>query len=228
DFAFDGRLFADTAEPAAVRRLIEAQLMYSVGQLNGDRSVGRHERLALTDVHADEAEDGGYAIRYRATLPVAWGRGSPPSRYVLKLPARIGEADQIEFTRKYGTSCVDPEGGDLNADERVDSGRMFLFYRPQREGCTLAPEDVVTMPASVTMSPENTHDKYPEYDRIWEDGALNVVAIFGIEIEGRTLDAGIGAYQDFLDGAAEYLASRQPDDTKRSRTADERDGRRRG
>src|SRR5690606_13630214 len=80
DFAFDGRLFADTAEPAAVRRLIEAQLMYSVGQLNGDRSVGRHERLALTDVHADEAEDGGYAIRYRATLPVAWGRGSPPSR----------------------------------------------------------------------------------------------------------------------------------------------------
>src|SRR5690606_4468881 len=224
DFAFDGRLFADTAEPAAVRRLIEAQLMYSVGQLNGDRSVGRHERLALTDVHADEAEDGGYAIRYRATLPVAWGRGSPPSRYVLKLPARIGEADQIEFTRKYGTSCVDPEGGDLNADERVDSGRMFLFYRPERAGCTIAPEDVVTKPAAVALSPENSRDMYPAYHRIWEDDRLDVVAIFGIEIEGRARDAGIAAYEDFLDAAAESLASRQPDVKKRTRTTDDRDG----
>jgi hypothetical protein len=227
DFAFDGRLFADTADPAAVRRLIDAQLMYSVGQLNGDRSVGRHERLEISGIQTAAAAGGGYEIGYRAKLPVAWGGDEAPSRYVLKLPARIAEADQIEFTRKYGTRCVDPEGGDLNANERVDSGRMFLFYRPEREGCTIAPEDIVTMPASVTMSPENTYDKYPEYHRIWEDGALHVVAIFGIEIEGQTRDAGIGAYQDFLDDAAEYLASRQPDAKKRSRTTDDRDGRRR-
>jgi hypothetical protein len=42
--------------------------------------------------------------------------------------------------------------------------------------------------------------KYPEYHRVWEDGALNVVAIFGKYEKGATSDgdAGISAYNSFI------------------------------
>ena len=40
---------------------------------------------------------------------------------------------------------------------------------------------------------ENTTGKYPEYDKVWEDGTLRVVAIFGKYEDGATTssDAGI-------------------------------------
>jgi hypothetical protein len=41
--------------------------------------------------------------------------------------------------------------------------------------------------------------KYPEYHKLWEDGTLKVVAIFGkYEVGGGANDAGVAAYNEFL------------------------------
>ncbi len=229
DFELDGRLVADTSEAGALRSLILAQLMYAVGQLNGDRSVGRYERLQLSTISATPSTgaSGRYDVRYHAKLPVAWGAPSRPSTYTLVLPAAAGPADQTRFTAKYGASCVDPEAGDLTGGGRPQVGRMFLYYRPGRAGCELAPEDVAMMTATVTPSSENTTGKYPEYRRIWEDGTLDLVTVFGIESEDEPNDEGASAFEGFLASAGSYLASIQPDDSMRATARATVDGRRR-
>src|SRR5689334_10042395 len=52
DFELDGRLIADTQDPASLRTLIKAQLLFTIGPLNGERSVGRLGLLDLSDIHA--------------------------------------------------------------------------------------------------------------------------------------------------------------------------------
>lgn len=227
DFEFDGRLVADTGELGALGALVRAQLLYAVGQLNGERSVGWYERLEVSGVTTSPSPSGQYEVRYHAKLPVAWGTALAPATYTLVLPASVAPADQIRFTQKYASSCVDPEGGDLNASDRPDAGRMFLFYRPQRAGCALAPEDVATMTAKVTRSPGNTTGKYPEYHRIWEDGSLDVLTIFGIENDDTPQDAGAKAFEDFVTRTTSLLSSLQPDEAKRTVSRTVVDGHRR-
>jgi hypothetical protein len=213
DFDFDGSLIGDTRQPAEVMPLIKAQLMYAIGQLNGDNSVGRYERLEVSavDVQSVPSSPGRYRAAYHARLPVAWGGGAPPAAYTLELPASVGQDDQIGFATKYGSTCVDPEEGTANA------GDMFLFYRPKLVGCAIASADVVTMPVTVTMSAENTTGKYPEYDRIWQDGALDVVSLFTREYDdGTQPDEGIEAYDAFVQRVGDYLAALQPDATRRT------------
>lgn len=227
DFEIDGQLTADTADVSTLRPLIQAQLMYAVGQLNGERSVGRYERLEVSAITATASPAGSFQVLYHAKLPVAWGGTTQPTAYSLILPAAVAAADQIRFTEKYGTNCVDPDGGDLNAGDEPDAGRMFLFYRPQLAGCALDSADVVTLAAKVMPSPDDTTGKYPEYDRIWEDRSLDVTAIFGIEVHDAPGDFGVRAFEDFTNSSELYLASLQADGVKRTTTRAVVDGRRR-
>jgi hypothetical protein len=48
DLEFDAKLTADTMDPPKVRQLIASQLMYLVGQLNGEQSVGRQDRAEFS------------------------------------------------------------------------------------------------------------------------------------------------------------------------------------
>jgi hypothetical protein len=58
---------------------------------------------------------------------------------------------------------------------------------------------VVKTTASATLSPNNTTGMFPEYNKVWEDGSLNVVAIFGKYEDGATSsDAGIDGYNAFV------------------------------
>jgi hypothetical protein len=77
---------------------------------------------------------------------------------------------------------------------------MWYYYRPRTSGCRIADADVVTFNATVTRSPSNTAGKFPEYHKVWEDGQLNVVSIFGKYEDGKTdaSDAGIAAYNSFV------------------------------
>jgi hypothetical protein len=77
---------------------------------------------------------------------------------------------------------------------------MWYYYRPHARGCSLAEGDVVSVTAQVVRSEENTSGKYPEYQKVWEDDALNVVAIFGKYENGKTTeaDAGIAGYDAFV------------------------------
>jgi hypothetical protein len=89
----------------------------------------------------------------------------------------------------------------------VDSGSMWYYFRPERGGCTLADADVVRTKALVSVSPVNTTGKYPEYDMVWQDGALKVVAVFGKYEDGATSgDAGIDAYNSFVSGIKNELS----------------------
>jgi hypothetical protein len=69
----------------------------------------------------------------------------------------------------------------------------------------------------VHASTENTRGKFPEYHRVWEDDALDVVAVFGREFEdARADDGGVGAYRAFMAKTNEYLMTLQPDARRRT------------
>jgi len=229
DFDLDGSLVTDTDDPAAIRMQIEAQLLFTTGQLNGEHSVGRLGQLELSAIRATPipvppppapepappapapAPAPSFAVTYHAKLPVAWGATSLPASYSFTLPARLSQTGQLAFVTKYGPTCVDPAGGTVGA------GTVFLFYRPRQTGCVLAAEDVATFDAKVTASAENTNGKSPEYHRVWADSALEVVAMFSHEYATPTVgDEGVRAYDDFVWLVHQYLGSLQPNESKRS------------
>ncbi len=191
DFEFDASFFTDSSFNP--NQKIEDHLLYTIGHLNGDRSVGRLDKLQLSNVEVENV-DGRKRISYHASIPVAWGhKNSIPSNYTLQLPADMSFSALDSFADKYGHSCVDFGAHD------VDQGSMWYYYRPERSGCSLEAEDIVETVASVSLSSINTTGKYPEYHKVWEDDVLKVVAIFGKYEDGETTDsdAGIAAYNKF-------------------------------
>lgn len=191
DLRFAGEVWTDTSWRPEGQ--IEDQLLFTIGHLNGDKAVGRLDRLELSDV-ATEAVDGKTRITYQASLPVAWAKSKvAPSTYDLRLPRDISYAGQEAFADKYGESCVDWGAHD------VDAGSMWYYYRPRTSRCRLDGADVFDVTAEVTPSSIQTTGKYPEYDMIWADGVLEVVAVFGKYEDGATstADAGIRAWNSF-------------------------------
>ena len=201
DFAFSAELRTDSRwRPEAQ---IEDQLLYTIGHLNEERSVGRLDKLVLSDVVTEDVE-GGVRISYGATLLVAWGkRSSVPSEYVFHLPRDLSYTGQQAFTDKYGHDCVDYGAHD------VTPGSMWYYFRPSAYQCHLDEADVVTATAAVSVSAVNTTGKYPEYHRVWEDGELRIVAVFGKYEDGATTagDAGISGYDRFHSGLSSALRS---------------------
>src|SRR5256885_15750432 len=70
DFEFDGELTSATG--TNLSGLVRGQLMYTLGQLNGEPGVSRLSKLQLSGV-ASTWNNGLYRVRYHAKLPVAWG-----------------------------------------------------------------------------------------------------------------------------------------------------------
>ena len=199
DFTFDGELVTDRRWN--VEGQIEDQLLYTIGQLNGSRGVSRLDQVILTDVQT-EAEGDNFKVTYTATLPVAWGRReNVPQEYTLQLPRDVSHAGLTRFAEAYGHECVDYGAHD------VTSGSMWYYFRPERSGCELADTDVAPTVADVTMSEVNTTGRFPEYDMVWSDDALRVVAVFGKYEDDATTasDAGIAAYNRFLDTMSREL-----------------------
>lgn len=190
-FTFDGELYASPA-PFSRTEAIHDQLLYTIGHLNEDRAVGRLPAVVLSNVRS-AVIGGSTRIRYRAVLPVAWGALQVPKKYTLRLPRRVDYAGVEEFADRYKSTCVDYGAHD------VDTDSMWYYYRPKRTGCVLRRSDVVTMQAAVQVATENTAGKYPEYNRVWDDNALDVLVVFGKYEAGAATasDAGIAAYNQF-------------------------------
>ncbi len=195
DFTFTATLWAPGSVSASgARSSIDEQLLFTIGHLNGNNSVGRLDKVTLTNVRT-MADAGGTLVTYTVKLPVSWGaKTSLPTKYDFVLPRDPSFSGVEAFTGKYKGSCVDSGAHD------VDSGSIWYYYRPRASGCSLADADVVKVQAAVVVSPENTTGKYPEYNKVWEDGALNIVAIFGKYEDGATTssDSGIAAYAAFV------------------------------
>ena len=199
DAEWNGTLVTDSSwnDPST----IQSQLFYTIGQLNGMNSVGRIDKAVISNI-VKTTVGGRTQIKYKAKLLVAWGnRSNVPASIELKSPLDVSSAGQTDFATKYSHSCVDAAAHD------VDSGSMFYYYRPKASGCTSAPADVNTVTATLSPSPVQTTGKFPEYTKVWEDGVLNVVAVFGkYEDSGMTgSDAGIAAYNAFVRDAQNEL-----------------------
>jgi hypothetical protein len=202
DAEWDGTLITDFSFND--KSVIESQLLYTVGQLNGFNSVGRIDTAEITNIQRSTV-NGRTQIKYHAKLLVAWGsKTNIPSTVKLELPLDVSSGGQVTFAEKYGHDCVDFSAHD------VDSGSMFYYFRPRASGCTLAAADVDSVTATLSPSPVQTAGKFPEYNKIWEDEKLEVVAIFGKNEDGATTgDVGINAYNKFVGAMKSELANRQ-------------------
>lgn len=203
DFEFDAEITTGRIYGENVERQVHDQMLYTIGHLNGERAVGRLDKLEVSNVEITALGESETLIKYHAKLPVGWGKKTDlPETYRFRVPKRITHEALGEFTNKYMHSCVDWGAHD------VDQGSMWYYYRPNRGGCSIDEADVVEFEASVTKSEANTSGKYPEYDKVWEDGEFNVVAIFGKYEDGKTSpsDAGISAYNQFVRKLSEDLA----------------------
>ncbi|MBA3462239.1 MAG: PPC domain-containing protein [Deltaproteobacteria bacterium] len=202
DMEFQGTLLTDSSWND--KATIEDQLLYTVGHLNGTDAVGRIDRAVLSGI-TKTTVGGKTQIKYTVKLPVAWRKSIPvPATYEFKLPKDISSAGQTAFATKYSHDCVDFGAHD------VDAGSMFYYYRPDASRCNVAAADVTTVSATVRPSPIQTTGKFPEYNKIWEDNVLNVVAIFGKYEDGATTssDAGIAAYNTFIGSMKSELSAR--------------------
>jgi hypothetical protein len=204
DFEFEGEVIAPSSVDA--RKAIVSQLMYAQGILttarNGNGHVGQ---VALSDVR--ETPDGTKKkIAYKATLPVAWPKGlESPARYDLPLPKDATAFHR--FNAKYDGSCGRNEYG---------QDTFWHDWNPKASGCTIADADVTRSVATVKPSTRETNDKYPEYDQIWSDDKLEVVAIFGIITSNTPSDYGYGEASRFLDGAKRRLSGARVTDNAAS------------
>jgi hypothetical protein len=198
DFEFDGSLVGTNVWDE--KSAIEDQLLYTIGHLNGDRAVGRLDAVELTNVKKTTAA-GKTTVSYHAKMPVSWGKKSEvPTTYAFTLPKDGSYEGYEAFTKKYMHDCVD-----WGAHE-VDSGSMWYYFRPHGSSCKLDAADVVQTTASVKVSKLNTQGKYPEYDKVWADGELDVVAVFGKYEDGKTTgDVGIDGYNAFVSAVGTSL-----------------------
>jgi hypothetical protein len=190
DFEFDGEVFTAGGD---AQQTIKDQMLFTIGQLNGKTGVGRLDKLELSNIRSARVGDLTQ-IKYHAKLPVSMSKSTRFGRsYTLQLPKRADWAGQEAFYAKYnngghGGGCVDWSAHDL------ETGIFWYYYRPEQQGCTIAAEDVIKARATVKVSPENQTNKYPEYDKIWDDGILDVVAIYGKVEDGTTTDADRGVW----------------------------------
>jgi hypothetical protein len=202
DAEFEGKLVTDSSWND--KQTVLDQLLYTVGQLNGYTAVGRVDKAEVTNIKKSTV-NGKTQITYTAKLPVIWNKkNGVPSEVELELPLDISYSGQDAFAMKYMHDCVDFGAHD------VDSGSMFYYFRPRATSCKIASTDVHTVTASLTPSPTQTTGKFPEYNKIWEDNTLNVVAIFGKYEDGATSgsDAGISAYNEFIAAMKSELANK--------------------
>jgi hypothetical protein len=199
DFTFDGELTSSSG--SYVRGQIRSQLMYTIGSLNAEPGVARLDKAVLSNISTVYIGSGLYRTRYHAMLPVAWGsKTNLPSTYTFTLPRRIDWTGQSSFTSKYGPTCNDGE------PQSVTVNNYWYHFRPRASGCSIGSSDVQTMTTtSIVVDTTNTVAKYPEYHKLWEDGALNVVAIFAKYEAGARdqSDAGISAFNEFVQSVRE-------------------------
>lgn len=194
DFTFDGELTAPAETPA--RAAIVSQLMYVQGALttarNGNGHVGN---VKLEDVR--ETRSGATKkITYKATLPVAWPKNvATPSSYDLKLPVDATKLDQ--FNEKYDGRCGNNEYGQET---------FWHDWNPKAAGCTIDEADVMARRATVAPSARASQNKFPEYQAMWADGRLDVVAIFGIISSNTPGDEGYLEAKSFVENTKRGLS----------------------
>ncbi len=208
DFTFEGEMLSSLSYDAP--RLIEQQLLFTVGQLNGDKAVGRLDKLKLDNIVIETQENGDFLISYKASLLVAWSKDAVPESYMFTLPYDLTWRGLESFTDKYKAHCVSWGAHD------VDQGSIWYYYRPSRYGCELAEGEFTQAEATVKLSPVMTTGRYPEYHKVWEDEVLEAVVVFGHADEESEIDQDLGfhGFQHYHELLVDSLRARGAVDLK--------------
>jgi hypothetical protein len=199
-----GKLLSATDDSQSVTSQIQAQLFYTVGQLNALYSVAdmNKNKTSVLSINPSQEFPGYFDVVYRAELFVSWDRGrSVPSALPLIMPARPTGQGIQDFINRFGDSCRE------DFSHAPESGNFWYYYRPQATGCLLRDlgDDadlalVTRFDLTFAASLEQSEGKYPEYDKVWEDRELVVTAIFGMNepSEDPAGDAGTYAFNSFF------------------------------
>jgi hypothetical protein len=192
DFDFDSTL--ETARGTDAQKAITAQLFYTIGPLTSFGANGRVGQAETTNLVTKDGPDGRSILTFHVKLPVAWPKGkSIPRSYAVVLPLRVDAQGLDAFASAYDGTCGKSEYGSEN---------YWHDFNPTATGCKLADGDVTRTKSTVRKAKNFTTGKYPEYDQVWSDKALKVVAIFGAA--GSSTDAndeGVQQYEAFMQGA---------------------------
>jgi hypothetical protein len=220
----NGQLISPSNDPQQAAAYVQQQLYYTIGELNGINGGAPDMRRTQIQVGAiTPRADGLFDVHYTATMLIAWPKEVQiQQNLLLILPAR-GDAQGLRnFFSSYGSDesttklCLD------DAAHEVAQSVLWYYYRPFKASCPLRGVStdqigkVVRQSISLKVSAENTNGKYPEYQKVWEDGRLVVTAIFG-KYEAGAIDdgdAGISAYRqlyfDLLNTYGRPLSSNLP------------------
>jgi hypothetical protein len=180
---------------------IQDQLMYLIGTFNNYSStpdIG-HVKIQILSRKPIPGTDE-QLITYNAKFMISWDRKEQiPTSMQVYLPKSIIKDGNQDFFESYSKNCsLDPDSGEL------DVYTFYYWYRPQVETCGLAQGTYNSSVSNMNilklrLSGQNSVNKYPEYDKIWEDGKLVYTVIFAANQEGATAnsDYGVNTFNNF-------------------------------
>jgi len=175
ELTFTGEVVARASDTP--RRAIAAQLQYLQGILTTDARANAQAAMPKLSNVRETAEGDKKRIAYDASLTVVWPKGSArPESYAFALPKDTTAL--AAFNAKYDGTCGRNEYG---------QDTFWHDFDPTASACRLDDADVHRATAAVRVHPQTTQGVYPEYDQIWADDSLDVVAVFGI-ISSNTPD----------------------------------------
>ncbi len=204
DFRFTGEVIAPADKSA--RKSIVAQLMYVQGILTtAKHGNGQIRGVKLQNVR-ETAEGDKKRITYDASLPVAWPDGlEMPASYELTLPRDV--ANLRAFDERYDGRC----------GRRLHGKNTFWHdFNPKERRCALDEADVSRMAVKVAPHPGETENKFPEYDLMWADDRLDVVAVFGIIEAVKRDDYGFSEAQKLVQSTRGLLSEPRVENRKPS------------
>lgn len=197
----EGQIITNTEFKSSIYAQIEDQLFYTVGQLNGlDGGAPDMNRTQVDIKNIVSIGNGSFQATYSAKLWIAWPKDRVvPEKFIFILPKTT-----------FSSTFYSLYGSDENSFKRcldwgahgVSSSIFWYYYRPEKADCPLKNienNDVFRLTTYFSISKENTENKSPEYNKIWEDKKLIITAIFGKAEEG--------ASDDGDDGIASYVST---------------------
>ncbi len=166
ELRFKSEVVAKRGTP--VKNAAIAQLEYLQGVLTTRSHANAQFRFVDVSDVTERVEGEKVFFTYAASVAAIFPEGTPvPRRYDLALPRDVTTLEA--FNEKYDGRCGTNEYG---------RATFWHDFNPSAAGCTLD-TDVVRARASVRRHPLGTTDKYPEYDLLWADDSLDILAVYG-------------------------------------------------
>jgi hypothetical protein len=204
EFSFKGEVLAVRNDTP--RRAISAQLQYVQGQLTENANANAATFIPkLTNVR-EVVEGDKKRISYEAKVAVAWPKTTAtPETYELVVPRDTTAL--AEFNAKYDGPCGHAKYG---------ADTYWYNFNPKAEECQIDAADVHRVAARIAPHPQTTQGAYPEYDKIWSDDTLSMVAVFGIVTSNTPSDDGATTRERLLSEVSGSLRGAQRTEAPRT------------